>query len=287
MYLPALLFVFGLSVGSFLNVISLRYSPERNLLATANHPSRSRCLSCGHELSWLELIPIFSFLIQRGRCRQCQVPLAWQYPLVELASGFIFLLPIYLQNPLIPTALFLIQSAVWISVFLIFLLIWTIDFRLLLIPDGLILALTALGLLLIGVTATSGQFGEWQGSFIGNFAALFGFRSNVWINHGLAAVAGALAIGIIILITRGRGMGMGDLKLAVPLGLLFGWPDIIFVLAFSFLIGAIISLALLAFKKSTMKDMVPFGPFLVMGSLTVFFFGKVILENYFNFFGFK
>src|SRR3989344_6787335 len=101
MYLPALLFIFGLSVGIFLNVISLRYSPERNLLATINRPSRSRCPNCQQELSWLELIPVISFLMQRGRCRQCQAPLAWQYPLVELASGFVFLLPFYLNQSMV------------------------------------------------------------------------------------------------------------------------------------------------------------------------------------------
>lgn len=113
---------------------------------------------------------------------------------------------------------------------------------------------------------------------------LFGFRENIWTNHLLGAVIGLLIIGLIIFITRGKGMGMGDLKLAIALGVIFGWPDIIFVLIFSFIVGSIYGVYLLIKRIKGFKDSVPFGPFLVLGSVTLIFFGQSILAWYFNFF---
>ncbi|MDO8429924.1 MAG: prepilin peptidase [bacterium] len=96
-----ILFIFGLTFGSFLNVVSFRYSPEKSLFSFRNLLGRSHCPQCGKTLNWYELVPVFSFLIQKGKCRSCGEKISWQYPLVELASGFIFLLPLYFYSPLI------------------------------------------------------------------------------------------------------------------------------------------------------------------------------------------
>src|SRR3989344_7108886 len=129
-----LLFTLGLIIGSFLNVVSFRYSEEKNLFHTDHLGGRSKCQHCYQQLSWYELIPVFSFLLQKGKCWVCYKKLSWQYLLVEVASGFIFLLPLYIYA-LRPTPYALIESAVWILAFLVFLLVWSIDFRLYLIPD--------------------------------------------------------------------------------------------------------------------------------------------------------
>ena len=113
---------------------------------------------------------------------------------------------------------------------------------------------------------------------------LFGFRENIWLNHLYGALLAFAVIGLIILITRGKGMGIGDLKLAVALGVIFGWPDIILILGLSFIIGSIYGVYLLIRKMKGLKDSVPFGPFLILGALSVFFFGHEILAHYFNFF---
>lgn len=267
-----LLFTFGLIVGSFLNVVSFRYDPEKGVFDLKNLSGRSHCPGCGTTLHWYELVPVFSFLIQLGKCRTCGMRISWQYPAVELASGLAFLLPAYLQNYAI--------GSVWTLIFLVFILIWSIDYRLYLIPDELNIVLALSGLALIYLTA--GQFGEFQGSFIGSYAALFGLRQNILVNHLAGALAGISIVGLIIFFSRGKGMGMGDLKLMGALGLIFGWPDALFLFMFGSVIGAVASVFLMLLKKKTMKSFVPFGPFLVLGAATLFFFGEAILRNYFE-----
>ncbi|MEK9170542.1 MAG: A24 family peptidase, partial [Patescibacteria group bacterium] len=178
----------------------------------------------------------------------------------------------------------LIGSILWILVFLIFLLIWIIDYRHYIIPDGLVILLAVLGAGNVILKFIYGQFGIISGSFLGSYAFLFGLRDSVWFNHFFAALAAALIFGLIILMTKGKGMGAGDLKLIVALGILFGWPDIIFVIIFSFFIGSLASLGLLIYKKKTLKSRIPFAPFIILGSLVLIFFGRDILAVYFNFF---
>lgn len=282
-----LLFIFGLVIGSFLNVVAFRYSEEKNLFSAGHLGGRSKCQHCYQQLSWYELIPVLSFLFQKGKCWICYKKLSWQYLLVELASGLIFLLPFYFFSNSDFTAPYaLIQSILWVLVFLTFLLIWAIDFRLYLIPDELNLVLAGLGLILADFKNLYGQFGQFSGSFLGSYAALFGLRDNLWTNHFAAALVGAGLVAAIILLSRGRGMGMGDLKLMAALGLLFGWPDILMIFILASVIGAAVSLILMGLRKKTMQSHLPLGPFLVLGAWLTFFFGEVILKAYFNFFGF-
>ncbi|HEY4499942.1 MAG TPA: prepilin peptidase [Candidatus Paceibacterota bacterium] len=282
-WLPFLLFVSGLAVGSFLNVLTLRYDPDGAGFGKAFH-GRSHCPNCKKTLRWYELIPVLSFLFQLGRCRSCKTSLSWQYPLVELASGFVFLIPLYLYSPIKPTMYFSIESVVWVLAFLLFIVVWLIDFRLYIIPDEVNIALAGLGLVLIGAQGYYGQFGQFDGSFIGGIANIFGLRESVWVNHIVAAIAAVIFLGLIIFISKGRAMGMGDLKLLGALGLLFGWPDVLFIAAFAFILGSIMSIYLIFLRKLKMKDAVPFGPFLVLAAMIIFVWGKPILESYFRFF---
>jgi len=292
---PLFLFLIGLCAGSFLNVVIFRYFPEDGFFCNLKKCNgRSKCMTCEKTLKWYELIPVVSFFAQVGHCRGCGAKISWQYPLVELAGGFTFLLPFYfsahsfLAGQALFTILdssFLISSALWIAIFLIFILIWAIDYKFYIIPDELNVFLAVLGILLVAENAFIKNFSEFgQGSFLGSFSMLFGFRENIWTNHLLGVVIGLLAVGLIILITRGKGMGMGDLKLAGALGIIFGWPDIIFVLTFSFIIGSIYGIYLLIKRIKGFKDSVPFGPFLVLGSVILIFFGQNILAQYFKFF---
>src|SRR3989338_3791087 len=95
----AFLFIFGLVIGSFLNVLAFRYDPDQPFFGWKRWGGRSHCLFCSQQLKWYELIPVISFIIQEGRCLVCRRKLFWQYPLVELASGFTFLLPYYFYDP--------------------------------------------------------------------------------------------------------------------------------------------------------------------------------------------
>lgn len=284
-----LLFIIGLMVGSFVNVVSLRYQPGGKLFGKkiigVKKDDRSHCLKCGKTLNWYELIPVLSFLIQYGKCRHCGHRLSFQYPLVEILSGIIFTAVPF--NVFKNFQLFsqlsdykLLISAIWIVIFLLLLLLSIIDFRHFIIPDQINLSLAILGILLIGVNLIgSQQF------FIGHYALLFGLIGNVWLNHLFAALIGMVFFGLIIVLSKGRAMGWGDFKLIGPLGLIFGWPDVLIIIALSFIVGSIIGISLVIKKKKTIKEAVPFGPFLVAGSALVFFFGYQIVNGYFKIFG--
>lgn len=281
--IPVTLFVFGLIIGSFLNVVIFRYKPERSAFALFPLRGRSHCRSCGKTLSWYELIPLLSFVIQRGRCRTCKERLSAQYPLIEFLTGLIFLTPLYFYAPQTPDYS-LASGILWTVAFIVFLVLAAIDYYWMIIPDELNLFIIVLGLLRIFNEKSFSIFNDFSGSFIGNFSGLFGLRSDIWLNHLAGGAIGLIFIGSIILLTRGRGMGMGDLKLAAALGILFGWPDIAFLLAFAFILGSLYGVYVLTAGKKALKDSVPFGPFLILGAMTLIFFGRQILFIYFGFF---
>lgn len=288
------LFVLGLGIGSFLNVVALRYNAGWRLFDLKIIGGRSHCPHCQKKLSWYELIPLASFLIQRGRCRGCGQKISWQYPLTELATGLAFaFIPNYLYKfygaataflANQPTTWYYFLLAVWILAVLALILLSIIDFRLSIIPDQINIFLGLLGIAAIIVQSYFNKFGPLEGSFLKNYALFFGLRDNVWLNHLFAAFLGAAIFGVIIFLTRGRGMGMGDLKLAGALGLLLGWPDILMTIVLAFITGGFIGAILLILRKKTMKSSVPFGPFIVLGVFLTFFFGHEILKWYFNLF---
>ena len=275
------LFLFGSAIGSFLNVVSLRYKPGKKLFDENVIAGRSHCSHCRKILNWYELIPIISFIIQKGGCRHCRKKLLWQYPLVEILSGLIFIFtPLSIGAPLFSS-----RAIIWILIFLIFLLIAIIDFRQYIIPDQLNISLAVLGLFLINIKERVGDFGIFSGSFLKHYAALFGLRENIWLNHFFAALLGMFFFGLIIFLSRSRAMGWGDFKLIGPLGFIFGWPDILMIIFLSFIVGSICVLPLLIKKEKTMKDAVPFGPFLIIAATLTFFFGYWIIDGYFSLFG--
>ena len=289
------LFVFGLAVGSFLNVLAMRYGLRERLLTASVVSGRSCCRSCGKTLRWYELVPLLSFLVQGGKCRTCGARLSLQYPVIELLSGFIFLgIPGRIRDvfqiwPLGETGAlpswYYPFVAFWMVALATLILVALIDLRLFIIPDQLNLLILIAGLLTLGGQFLYQKFGFITGSFLKHNALLFGFRDNIWFNHALAAFIGVFLFSLIVVLSRGRAMGMGDVKLIGALGILFGWPDVLLIIFFSFVLGSIVGLYLMAKKKKTLKDVVPFGPFIVLGALVVFFLGSEILEGYFNLFG--
>ena len=297
-----ILFFFGLAVGSFLYVVSLRYLPGQNpegkplasygagLLDLKIIGGRSRCPHCRETLKWYELIPLLSFIIQKGRCRNCGKRLSLQYPLVEFLSGLIF---VFVPFVSVNSLQFIIYSQFlqflvigsWLLIFILFLLLSIIDFHHYIIPDLINLVLGSLGIILIALNQKIGNFGFITGSFMGHYAAIFGFRESIWLNHFFAAFLGMAFFGLVIILTRGRAMGWGDFKLVGALGLIFGWPDIIMIIALSFIIGSIFVAPLLIKGRKNMKDAVPFGPFMIMASVLVFFIGFQMIDSYFKLFG--
>jgi prepilin signal peptidase PulO-like enzyme (type II secretory pathway) len=258
-----ILFVFGLAIGSFLNVVATRYDGEHFLFGAKLIGGRSHCEHCKKTLRWFELVPLVSFVAQGGRCRSCKTRLSVQYPVVELISGLIFVfVPLAVGvDGLIASA---IAAALWIAIFEALLVMSLVDIRLGIIPDEISIFLGAIGVVLMLIPL-----------------ALFGGQgSGIALAQILGAAVAGIFFALLIAVTRGKGMGMGDLKLAIPLGLIFGWPDIVLVLMLSFVIGAIAGLFAIAHGKNTMKGTLPFGPFLALGGAIVFFWGSQIIGWY-------
>jgi len=287
--------VLGLAIGSFLNVVALRYDPDKFIFNRRTLGGRSACPKCENKLNWFELVPLLSFIFLRGRCRNCKASISFQYPLVEIFSALIFLfVPLFIHSSKFLVLVGdlnlggvekIILSILFVLVFLTLLLVFLIDLRLKIIPDELNLFLIILGALLIFFTQSG--FDLTGGSFLGSYAGIFGLRSNIWLNHLSALFFGALFFGALILITRGRGMGMGDLKLSAALGFLFGWPDILLIVAIAFILGSIIGLLNMVTGRKRWKSYLPFGPFLALSSIIIFFWGHNIVSVYFNLFSLK
>lgn len=275
------LFIFGLLIGSFLNVVALRYDGDRVVADPKVIGGRSRCPHCGKTLQWYELIPVISFIIQRRKCRGCGAKIGWQYPLVELISACIFAF-VPLQTFMLtgPGEPFVTLSIFWVIVFELLLLIAYIDIRLRIIPDELNVVLGVLGIFML--IFLGGYFGIANHSLFGSYGAGLGLQNSLWANRIAAGIGAAAFFALLILVTRGKGMGMGDVKLALPLGLIFGWPDIILLIVLAFILGALAGVVLIVRGERTMKGSLPFAPFLVVGAAIVFFAGYWIAAAYFG-----
>lgn len=261
LYFYIFIFLLGLAVGSFLNCIIYRLEKEESPLK-----GRSYCPKCKHQLSWQDLIPVFSFLILRGRCRYCQKSISWQYPLVEISTALLFILIFFYSqaNILLSTFYFLLSS------FLI--IIFVYDLKHYIIPDRIVFPAIVLAFLYQ-------VFKIWDFEFILDF----GFRVLDLKPLLSAAVAAILVSGFflsIFLISRGKAMGFGDVKLTFFMGLFLGFPDIIVALFLAFLLGAIIGVGLIIAGRKKLKSEVPFGPFLVAGTFAALFFGSQIVSWY-------
>lgn len=252
------LFFIGLLMGSFLNC--LIYRLENNLPIFVdllkNKPwkfSRSFCPHCKKDLKWFELIPILSFVIQKFCCRSCHRKISWQYPVVEIITGLLFLLIFNSQfslsaggfNEFLDLGIFEILNLVYLlTVTSLLILIAVFDYKYYIIPNKFIYPLI---LLVTGYQLLLTPHSLLLTTIIVSFAfATFFFLMTV--------------------LSGGRWMGMGDAKLVLFMGLFLGWPRIFLAIFLSFILGSLISLILIFTKQKTLKDIIPFGPFLILGT---------------------
>jgi leader peptidase (prepilin peptidase) / N-methyltransferase len=270
-------FVIGTAVGSFINVIIFRLGTGLGIAK-----SRSRCFSCGSTLTWKELVPVFSFLTQKGRCINCKAKISLQYPLVEIIAGVLFL-AIFLKLGVGELAV-LIQNlfilAYWYVIFGLLLAISVYDFRHKIIPNQFVYPFIALSLL-----SALGLLGYFSFGFVDRFEIL-NLKSEISVGFSqlIAGPLIAFPFAFFWFISKGRWMGFGDAKLALGIGWLLGLSSGVTTLVLSFWIGAIVSLLLIATKKIlqgktflflrlkpyTIKSEIPFGPFLALATLLVF-----------------
>lgn len=236
--------VLGLVMGSFIGALTWRFPRRESIIK-----GRSHCDNCGKKIGWFDNIPLFSFLILKGRCRNCRKAISLRYPLIELSTALIFLF------------IFWATASHWILFFYLLILsvflipIFIIDFEHQIIPDRLVFL--SLGLIW-GMLLLSSNADFFQHLFWGFSAGLFLLSVN--------------------LITKGKGMGLGDVKLALVGGTFFGWPLTPLWLFAAFLTGAITGIILIILGKARFGKQIAFGPFLIISFFIVLLWGNLLLK---------
>jgi prepilin signal peptidase PulO-like enzyme (type II secretory pathway) len=253
-----MIFVLGLCFGSFVNMlvyrVADRYKLEKRKIKVKDK-NRSFCDYCGRQLKWSENVPIFSWLIQKGKTRCCQKKLPVLYPIVELLMGILFvtyeLRFVVYESNLISwiLGLIIIVALVFSAVF---------DLKYMILPDGATIALVILTLIIFFLNKSGLQ------------------------NAIMAALVSTGFLLVLNLITKGKGMGVGDVKLAFFMGLFLGYPKVVVAFYVAFIVGALISLVLLILGKIKKKTQIPFGPFLILGILVAWWWGEKLISLVFS-----
>lgn len=266
-----LLFIFGLCVGSFLNAVIWRLEKNKSIIF-----GRSHCPYCRKFLEWYDLIPVLSFLFLRGRCRYCDEKISWQYPLVEIATGVLFVAVANFQFSIfnkfsITNYQLPISLLFWLYLASVLIVIFVYDLKHFIIPDKIVFPAIAIS---IGYHVLNIMYAQ-------NYV-LYVIRDALYNYFGSALLVSVLFLALV-LVSRGKWMGMGDVKLAFLMGLILGWPDILIALFLASVLGAIVGLAMIFSGKKTLKSQVPFGPFLAAGTFIALFWGGQLLNWCFNF----
>jgi len=243
-------FIFGTTVGSFLNVVIDRTTRGESILG------RSYCDHCKASLKTVDLVPVISFVLLGAKCRYCRKPLSWQYPMVETLTGTLFVLS------------FIVLSLSGLLSF------WSLTYWLFLISILIVVAIVDLKYSLIPTTLV------FLASLVALFYNFFAFEPSLFIQHIITAFILALFFLIVVLITRGRGMGEGDVILAFLIGMVLGAQATFVAIFVAFLLGAAVSLLLIFLGKKHFGQTVPFGPFLVFGFIASLFWANSLLEWY-------
>lgn len=239
----------GLLIGSFLNVVIFRVPRGESIVSPGSH-----CPACGQALRAWELIPLISFLFQKGRCRKCQEHISWRYPAVELLTGTLFFVvaAIGLSAGIQPARLLLNLVFVAILVALSF-----IDFDTFHLPDVLTFPLLGLGIL--GAFLIPGPPSGWESVF--------------------SAVGAGAVFGIIAWVYP-SGMGLGDVKLVAALGAFLGFPAIFLAIFIGSFIGVLMGVFSIFIGRKRFRQQIPFGPYLALGAIFALLWGTQILDRY-------
>ncbi len=282
------IFAIGVFIGSFLNVAIDRL-PRKETIAKG----RSHCEFCKKELAWYDLIPLLSFLMLKGKCRYCHKSIGIFYPIIEFSTGILFLTTfmfVYGLNFQFPariamqsvaggsisnSLIFNLQSLISLVYYLFivssFIVIFFEDLKFGIIPDKVVFPAIIVSSIYL----------------IFNFPLDFTRDGQFSIFNFVFSAIGAFVFFLILfLITKGKGMGFGDVKLSFLLGLILGFPKIILALYLAFLTGAIIGIILIIWrKKRSIKDTIPFGPFLILGTILALFYGDLLIPKIIIFLG--
>ncbi|MDP3661473.1 MAG: prepilin peptidase [bacterium] len=247
MWFLSIAFLLGLSIGSFINAWSFRYGTGRSIV------SASSCLACNRKLQWFELVPLLSFIALRGKCRACKSRISFQYPIVELITGVVFVL-IFYTNGISELSLLFFSLIFWSTI----IAISVYDIRTKIIPNGAAYALAG--------------FGFFSPLLYGNAADIFQWT------HLISGPLLALPLASFWFFSRGRWMGLGDAKLELGLGWFLGLSLGLSGMLIAFWLGALVGVCLIVLSRAarrfnfSMKSELPFGPFLALGAFIVWVF---------------
>lgn len=237
-------FLFGTVIGSFLNVCIFRIPKEEDIAK-----ERSHCMHCGYQLKWYDLVPLFSYIFLRGRCRKCKEHISIQYPIVEAVNGMLWVLIMMVNG-------FSIESAIYCFMASALLTLSVIDFRTYEIPFGINLFILALGLIHLVL------------------------HLDDWVTYGIGFLLVSTFLQLIVWVSKGRAMGGGDVKLMAVAGLLIGWQKSIIALFLGCVIGSVIHL--IRMKVSGEDHVLAMGPYLAVGIFLAALWGQQMMDWYFG-----
>ncbi|HQL52405.1 MAG: prepilin peptidase [Patescibacteria group bacterium] len=248
-----LVFILGLAIGSFLNVCVWRKRKNISVIQ-----GRSMCPNCQVFISWFDNIPLLSFILLRGKCRKCFKKISWQYPIIELITGLLFLfIAWWHQQQNIFLNLEMIRDWLIVS-FLIFIFVYDLKYKeILTLPVWFLSALLFIFSLFTG----------W----------------NIWYKMLIGALVGSGFFFFQYIISKGKWIGGGDVRLGFLLGIILGWPNILLALFVSYILGALSGLYLIIKNKKNMKSEVPLGVYLTIGTFVTMFWGEKIIKWYISF----
>lgn len=235
-------FLYGIVIGSFLNVCIYRIPQKESVVAVGSH-----CMSCQHRLAWYDLFPLFSFLALRGRCRYCKAKLSWQYPLVEALNGVLYVVVIAVHGMNVESVLYCFLTSALLALSII-------DYRTLEIPLPINIAILAIGIVHAAVDYT-----------------------NI-LRYVIGFFSASLFLLLCLILTKGRGIGGGDIKLMAVAGLCLGWQNIVLALVIGCVVGSVIQCIIIAVTKK--KKRFAMGPYLSLGIFTAMLWGDRFVDWY-------
>lgn len=281
--------IFGLFIGSFLNVVADRLCQEKNPFK-----GRSACDACGKTLKPWHMVPILSYIVLKGKCAYCQQKLSLYYPFSEALTAIFFGVAVYFSNFAVsPTLLTGLRFAYLAAVFSVFAVIFLSDLKYQIIPNQVVY----FGIIFVFLVQV-GSLGYWAykyhtmlqsnalGSYLlkGNFYKDSVLREVKSFGYNVGAGLGiCLFFYLLVILTQERGMGGGDVKLGLLIGLFNGFPNGIIAIFLGFISGSLVSVFLILSTKKGLKDVVPFGPFLILGSVLSLLYGDALFTRYISF----
>jgi leader peptidase (prepilin peptidase) / N-methyltransferase len=266
--------LFGLIVGSFLNVCIARLPREQSIVSPPSH-----CPRCRTPIRWYDNVPLLSFLALRGKCRKCGLPISWRYPLVELLNGLLYLWA-FAEFGLAG------EAAMAMALCSALLVITFIDFDHQIIPDVITLPGMVIGLLAAPLFMSALEPPMAFG--LGRLLPFAGAYLTGFVNSLVGLVLGAAPLFVIGWLwekfRKIEAMGGGDVKYMGMVGSFLGWKGAFLTIMLGALTGSLVGVTLIALKKHQADKVIPFGPYLAFGTLCTLFYGADIINWYFGFF---